>query len=355
MKKFGERLRKLRHDKGVTQEDIAEHLGISYQAVSKWENSLGFPDISLVPAISNFFGVSSDFLLGIDLEKSEEKIEEILKEARKFTHTGEIEKGIALIKEALKSFPNEHRLLCDLIEYKVMAWHSDDLEWCAEIEEKAALILRDCNIDKIRHKTIANLAFAYGFSGQREKVAETIELLPDVAYSKKQLLCFSVSVKERINYKSDCILEEAEILLVDILTVSKHHIFYGDVETAIDVCKRALKIIDSLGAEGFLLYMQASAYEDLMLAYGKSKRTEEMYSAIETVIEICERIEKSLSEGGEKYNSPLLDGLFFSKESITFSHPSNSLERFHNFISNSNILKPYREEERFKNILAKLR
>lgn len=156
MKYFGERLKKLRYDNNVTQDTLAEYLGISYQAISKWENSLGFPDISLIPAISNFFGVSSDFLLGIELEKSEEKIENVLNEAREFTHTGEIEKSINLIEEALKSFPNEHRLLCDLIEYKVMTWKREDLEWCQDIETKANLILRDCNIDKIRHKTIVN-------------------------------------------------------------------------------------------------------------------------------------------------------------------------------------------------------
>lgn len=354
MKYFGERLKKLRHDNKVTQDTLAEYLGISYQAISKWENSLGFPDISFIPAISNFFGVSADFLLGIDLEKSEQKIENVLSEARKFTHTGEIEKSINLIEETLKSFPNEHRLLCDLIEYKVMTWASDDLEWCADIETRANLILRDCNIDKIRHKTIANLAFAYSFSGQKEKVLEIAELLPDVAYSKKQLLSLSAPVKERAKYKSDCILSEAECMLTDILTISKHNILWGNAEIAIDVCNRALKIIDGIGAEGYLLYMQASAYEDLILAYGKLQRTDDMYFAMEKAMEIYKQIEKILSDGGEEYVSPLLNGLAFNKETIVFNHPSNSLERFYNYITNSNLLKPYRADERFKRFVEQL-
>ena len=118
MKHFGERLKKLRHKNSITQDALAEYLGISYQAVSKWENSAGFPDISLLPAIAGFFGVSADYLLGIDQENSEEKIEKALNEARKFTHTGEIEKSINSIAEALKSFPNEHRLLCDLLSIR---------------------------------------------------------------------------------------------------------------------------------------------------------------------------------------------------------------------------------------------
>ena len=354
MKYFGERLKKLRYDNNVTQDTLAEYLGISYQAISKWENALGFPEISLIPAISNFFGVSSDFLLGIELEKSEENIENVLNKARKFTHTGEIEKSINLIEEALKSFPNEHRLLCDLIEYKVMTWEREDLEWCQDIETKANLILRDCNIDKIRHKTIVNLAFAYSFSGLKDKVLEIAELLPDVAYSKKQLVSLSAPIRERIKYKPDCILSCSECLLTDILTISKHHIFYGDIEIAIEVCNRALKIIDEIGAEGYLLYMQAAVYEDLMLAFGKLKRTDEMYSAIEKVIEIDKQIEKTLCDGGKEYVSPLLKGLAFSKESITFNHPSNSLERLYNYINNSNILKPYFNDDKFISIVSKL-
>lgn len=355
MKHFGERLKKLRHDNNITQDALAEYLDISYQAVSKWENALGFPDISLIPAISNFFGVSSDFLLGIELEKSEEKIENVLNEARQFTHTGEIEKSIALIEETLKSFPNEHRLLCDLIEYKVMAWNSDDAEWCEDIETKANLILRDCNIDKIRHKTIANLAFAYSFSGQKEKVSDIVQLLPDVAYSKNKLLSLSAPAKERAKYKADCILDESDSLLCDVLTISKHNIFWGDVEIAIDVCNRALKIIDGIGDEGYLLYMQANVYEDLALAYGKLQRTDEMYLAMEKVIEIYKQIEKELSCGGKEYKSPLLNGLVFSRESVTFGNTRNSLEQYYDFLIKSNTLKQYKNDERFINILNKLK
>ena len=105
MQHFGERLKKLRHDNRITQEVLAEYLGISYQAVSKWENNAGFPDISLLPAIARFFSVSTDYLLGIEIGTCEDRIEKTLYEARHFTHTGEIEKSIHIIRETLKSFP----------------------------------------------------------------------------------------------------------------------------------------------------------------------------------------------------------------------------------------------------------
>lgn len=60
---FSSQLQQLRKERGVTQETLAEHLGVSPQAVSKWENG-SFPDGDLLPRIADFFGVSIDYLYG---------------------------------------------------------------------------------------------------------------------------------------------------------------------------------------------------------------------------------------------------------------------------------------------------
>ena len=59
---FSMQLQKLRKSKGVKQEQLAEHLGVSTQAVSKWENG-SYPDGDLLPRIARFFDVSIDYLL----------------------------------------------------------------------------------------------------------------------------------------------------------------------------------------------------------------------------------------------------------------------------------------------------
>lgn len=82
MLKIGEKIKELRKAQDVTQEKLADYLNISYQAVSKWENGLALPDLSLIPALSNFFGVTSDYLLDISLDNKSEIIENVLKEAR---------------------------------------------------------------------------------------------------------------------------------------------------------------------------------------------------------------------------------------------------------------------------------
>ena len=79
---FGEKLNLLRKKAGFTQEEVAQHLGISPQAVSKWENDLSCPDIMLLPEIAKLYGQSVDELLSTenlhmnDKEVTEEKTEE---------------------------------------------------------------------------------------------------------------------------------------------------------------------------------------------------------------------------------------------------------------------------------------
>lgn len=64
--KLGENIRALRLRKRLTQEQVAQKLGVTYQAVSKWENGTNTPDIALLPEIAAFFGVTIDALFHQD-------------------------------------------------------------------------------------------------------------------------------------------------------------------------------------------------------------------------------------------------------------------------------------------------
>ena len=67
---IGSTIKRLRREKNITQEQLAEYLGITSRAISQWECDRTAPDISQLPALCHIFDVSSDVLLGIDIEKN---------------------------------------------------------------------------------------------------------------------------------------------------------------------------------------------------------------------------------------------------------------------------------------------
>ena len=73
---FGQKFARLRKEKGMTQEEIAEKVNISSQAVSKWENDISLPDISVLPSLADLLDTTIDNLLGREKTLIVEVVEE---------------------------------------------------------------------------------------------------------------------------------------------------------------------------------------------------------------------------------------------------------------------------------------
>ncbi len=64
VKTISEKILWLRRERGITQDALAAALGVTYQAVSKWENALACPDVTMLPKIAEYFGISIAELFG---------------------------------------------------------------------------------------------------------------------------------------------------------------------------------------------------------------------------------------------------------------------------------------------------
>lgn len=81
----GERINELRKKNGFTQEQLAELLRVSPQAISKWERGVANPDLYLIPSIAEVFNVSSDYLLGIAMPDTEGRLERLERQIEELT------------------------------------------------------------------------------------------------------------------------------------------------------------------------------------------------------------------------------------------------------------------------------
>lgn len=112
--KIGHIIRGLRRRDSRKQEDLANALGVTCQAVSRWEANKGYPDIEMIPAIANFFHVSIDELFGYDGDR-EEKIRNIIEKSERAINANEdLTECVELLRDAVDEFPTEYRLLVNL-------------------------------------------------------------------------------------------------------------------------------------------------------------------------------------------------------------------------------------------------
>ena len=149
---FGENLKKLRKSKDLTQEALADFLGMSFQAVSKWERSETYPDITMLPTIASFFGVTVDSLLGTDMIEKEKKINEYCKKYSCLCSEGKINEAKDMLKTATEEFPGNYDLLAKYLNTLIHAQCDDDylISIKAEVQRVYDTVQTYCTVDSIR-------------------------------------------------------------------------------------------------------------------------------------------------------------------------------------------------------------
>lgn len=112
--KIGTRIRELRHRDGRKQEDLANALGVTCQAVSRWELNSGYPDMEMIPAIANYFHVTIDELFGYSKDR-EEKLKAILSKAdRAIGENEDMDECVEMLRTAAEEFPSEPQVYMNL-------------------------------------------------------------------------------------------------------------------------------------------------------------------------------------------------------------------------------------------------
>lgn len=112
--KIGEKIKQLRQRDGRKQEDLANALGVSPQAISRWEANGGYPDMELIPAIANYFNISIDELFGYSKDR-QEKLKTILDKAEKaLNEQGDMTECVEMLRAAAEEFPSEPQVFIKL-------------------------------------------------------------------------------------------------------------------------------------------------------------------------------------------------------------------------------------------------
>ncbi len=204
-------IREKRKEIGLTQEQIAENLGVSTPAVNKWEKGVTYPDISLLPALARLLKVDLNTLLCFNEGLSEQEIGHISNEVIDTIRKNGFEAGFTMSMEKVREYPN-----CDmLIDSTALLMDGALLMYGASLDNKehyenqiTALYehAAKSNNDQVRNKAIYMLASKYMGRKEYEKAQEMLDLLPEfTALDKNQL-------QARLFINQDKLVEAAGLL-----------------------------------------------------------------------------------------------------------------------------------------------
>lgn len=143
---IGERIGRLRREKGATQEEFARAIGVSAPAVSKWEAGKSCPDLMLIVPIARYFGISTDELLGYCPEIGDEALDALMERLVDIFANDGWEEGVKAARAACAQYPGNERVAlavaAALGQCGVFAPDAAARDWCrnwqAELLERAA-------------------------------------------------------------------------------------------------------------------------------------------------------------------------------------------------------------------------
>lgn len=186
---IGENLKKQRKLKELTQEQLADILGVSFQAVSKWERGEGYPDIEMLPTIAEYFGITTDELMGMKEIRDNADAEKILDTVRVNSIAGKIEDNLKILEEAVKRFPNNFRLLAEYASNLTFVnWDREGEPYRQNNLKAIAIaerILAECTDPEIRVWMQGELCNFYERSGQHDKAIEAADKLSSLWNSRE--------------------------------------------------------------------------------------------------------------------------------------------------------------------------
>jgi transcriptional regulator with XRE-family HTH domain len=330
--KIGKHIKELRNRDGVTQDKLAEALGVTGQAISKWENESGYPDIEYITPIANFFNVTIDQLFGHDRSESENKINEYCEKLDEMHRNRvDVNTRIDLARQALAEYPAEENLLVRLATALWEKWSDDAADECflfvdgktvynfdkvrategwkepAQIMEK---LLASSIDDKIRSECRDILIRLYGQIGEKGNVYRLTEYCPDCKASNL-FAAFNGKYEKEARENSQILLQKALFRLRVHLPIQTKDLTLK--AKAIEKIIELHKFVFDDENYAFLHVKMEQLYIDYADILMRQEQIDEVFSALENAYNHAKKfdiyLDKLHKEGEVKYTSTFTDSL----------------------------------------------
>lgn len=194
---LGGSINRLRKAKGITQETLAEAMGVSTQAVSKWENGVSYPDMSMIPMIAGYFEVSLDTLFDYDIRRVKSHIQKVLEQAKEYFFD-DPQRYAQTVRAALAENPDNEELLWALLDgYEYTLRNFDEREHLDEMTDIAYKLINSSR-DFVKICDAKDvLSAVYLKKGSYDKAVEILDSLPRFVELRDQSKAFRLSGEDK--------------------------------------------------------------------------------------------------------------------------------------------------------------
>lgn len=331
---IGSKIHELRKAKGVSQETLAAVLGITGQAVSRWEAGGSYPDMEMIPAVANYFGISIDELFGYSSDR-DRKIDAVIERVNSYHIGGRgddewVDECLAIIREGLIEFPQNERLLITLAETLSEAGWRRHKEWvyydgegfmrhdydvhrkneywseAIKIGERLAASADD---SAVATRAALLLVTLYRNLGENDKAVVCAERMPELGHCREMMLSLAADGKREAAYLGDLLLKMASRFSHQLVYALINNVYHFESDMPIEKIKGALSLFDLLCDDGnYGEYNGDLIQLNLYLSRLQWERGyhDEAFAALDKALEHARALE-SLLDGGEHYfTAPLV-------------------------------------------------
>ena len=355
---IGSTIKRLRREKDITQEQLADYLGITSRAISQWECDRTAPDISQLPALCHIFDVSSDVLLGIDIEKNNEEIKKYLTEADELGYQGKGAERTALLREANKKFPRDYKIMQSLADSLVCEYSRKGIKEYDEVFDLCNRILAECTDNITRYEAIATLGTAYGYAGKKDEMRTLAKEMPRAHFSYENFMMYrwkgDADFEEFQGFLSYLIYHTAEMIECAVHQKHDNGEFIYPLEDRIYLRKTEVGFLELLFPDGdYQIKAQLGevACSFLCTAYLRKQNYEEAWKWLEKGADFA--IYMDTYDFDAAHTSPILRG--YSSGGWIMEAEGNRSQSMLEWLTNDDEAAVLRADARYKALVERLK
>lgn len=319
---IGKKIKALRAERAVTQEQLAVFLGVTPQAVSRWESQYAYPDIELLPAIADYFSVTTDELLGVRQDERELRLAEVKAEIARLEETGGTKDIIAFARRAAAEFPAEETIQLHLAEslQRLMFDEEAKPEEQPQAEaERIFLTLLDASRDMdVRCRAVQGLMSHASYWRKDDKRAlEMADRLPAMENCREFARAWCVKNDEGL-YLQKAIELGASYLAVNLKELALDPDLADDGaarERSIGLLQTACAVTRLIFGEDMMYHHEKIAYfeEHIAALHASLDHSAEALDALEEMLRHAETAAESRRvDHGRRFASPCVDAIVYT-------------------------------------------